>query len=126
MWFPGSINAARSSAILIMLVRCFWRSFVGRAMRSSALPRMAAAASRCSASRRPIPIHRTKPPCLMANGGTGGDGGIASGGGGGGGGDSGDEGGDIDSILSKTGVDADSLPEDVLDALKAGRLGETG
>lgn len=73
---------------------------------------------------------RASPP-ILCTAGDGGDGGVTGGGGGRGGGEGEGEGegdeenGDVDAILAKTGVDADSLPEDVLAALKAGRIGES-
>lgn len=57
-----------------------------------------------------------------AGGGGGGGGAIDSGGGGGDGGDDESE-TDVPTLLAESGLDAESIPLDVLDALKAGRIG---
>lgn len=64
-------------------------------------------------------------PVLSAGGGGGGRSGTIRAGGGGGGDEEGDEGDavDVSAALAKAGVAADTLPADVLDALRAGRIG---
>jgi len=74
---------------------------------------------------RPVPVRHV---WCLSDGGDGGGGGPIDGDGGGGDDyDDGDEsdGDDASSALTKAGVDSDALPEDVLTALNAGRIGAT-
>ena len=80
------------------------------------------------AASLPPPALRVTPAwCLADDDGNGGGGGPVDGSGGGGGDGDGDGDGDesASGALAKAGLDADSLPEDLLEALKAGRIGST-
>ena len=61
---------------------------------------------------------------MMADGGDGG-GTTVGGGGGGGDGDGEDDETDLGSMVAKQGLELESLPADMVEALKAGRIGAT-